>query len=406
MTNRLYFDDPMKLEFSAQVKKVLPGAEGRYNIILPATYFYPTGGGQEHDTGWIGEARVVDVYSNEQDAIVHVLDREIKPGRHAARIDKERRLGNMKSHSAQHILSWAFVKVLDLDTLSSHINWDKPSSIDLDARAIQNDEMIQVEDLANAIIQENREVKTYFIDESQISSIPFRRPPKVSGIVRVVEVDDCDYSACGGTHVPQTGMIGLVKVVKTEIQNQKFRVHFVCGDLALKAFRNSLDIVKSIAQLTGSGANDLVENIRHKLEQNTALQDELEISYSELLAYEAIELKATAKKIAGYKVILRLFKDRGMEGLRKLVNQIRKEPGYFTILGTINGDKLSLVVGRSDDLSVRADQILRLILDKRGGKGGGDPSLAQGGFSSEGQNLVDWKVELLQEITQYLADGR
>jgi len=183
-------------------------------------------------------------------------------------------------------------------------------------------------------------------------------------------------------------------------------VHFVCGDLALKAFRNSLDIVKSIAQLTGSGANDLVENIRHKLEQNTALQDELEISYSELLAYEAIELKATAKKIAGYKVILRLFKDRGMEGLRKLVNQIRKEPGYFTILGTINGDKLSLVVGCSDDLSVRADQILRLILDKRGGKGGGDPSLAQGGFSSEGQNLVDWKVELLQEITQYLADGR
>lgn len=404
MTDRLYFTDPLLLEFTAQVTDVLPAAGGRFNAILPATYFYPTGGGQDHDSGWIGDARVMDVFTDEQDLILHTLDREIKPGNYAARIDKDRRLGNMKSHSAQHILSWAFVKVLEKDTLSSHINWEKPSSIDLDGREIQMDELVRVEDLANVVIQEDREVKTYFINESQIPSVQFRRAPKVTGTVRVVEVDGCDYSACGGTHVPRTGMIGLVKVIKTEIQNQKLRVHFVCGDLAVRQFQNSLEVVRSLTQMTGSNINDLVSIIRHKLEQYALIQEELEISQSELLLYEASEMKNRVVLLSGCRTIIQVFQDRGVDHLRRLVNHLRSHPGYIIILGTIHEDKLSLVAGRSNDIPQQADKILGSILDKCGGKGGGDAALAQGGCPSDGFDPAHWNELLHNDLARYLAE--
>lgn len=102
MTEQLYFDDPLTLEFTAQVTECRSLNGGRFELVLPRTYFYPTSGGQEHDTGSIGEARVLDVYK-ENGGIIHVTDKALAPGNYPARIDRDRRVRAMQHHTGQHI---------------------------------------------------------------------------------------------------------------------------------------------------------------------------------------------------------------------------------------------------------------------------------------------------------------
>jgi len=109
-TKLLYHDDPLHLAFTAEVTEGLTLPDGRPGVVLPATCFYPTGGGQEHDTGRIGDARVVDVIKEDDGRVVHVLDRPLKPGSYPAQIDRERRLRAMQHHTAQHMLSAAFLR--------------------------------------------------------------------------------------------------------------------------------------------------------------------------------------------------------------------------------------------------------------------------------------------------------
>ena len=110
MTEQLYFDDPLTLEFTAQVTESRSLDGGRFGVVLPRTYFYPTSGGQEHDTGTIGDAKVLDVYKDNGD-ILHIVDNPLTPGEYPARIDRARRIRAMQHHTAQHILSASFLEV-------------------------------------------------------------------------------------------------------------------------------------------------------------------------------------------------------------------------------------------------------------------------------------------------------
>ena len=143
MTKKLYFDDPMTMEFTAELVEMRKLADGRFGAILPSTFFYPTSGGQSHDTGTIGTAHVVDVYI-EADKIVHVLDREIEQGSYPAKIDEERRFRHMQHHTGQHILSAAFATELGFATLSSHISGATSPSIDFDAKTLSADDLTRL----------------------------------------------------------------------------------------------------------------------------------------------------------------------------------------------------------------------------------------------------------------------
>jgi alanyl-tRNA synthetase len=256
MTEQLYFDDPLTLEFTAQVTETRPLDGGRFGVILPHTYFYPTSGGQEHDTGYIGEARVLDVFK-ENSEIVHVVDQPIQTGMYPARIDRLRRIRAMQHHTAQHVLSASFLEVAGIDSLSANINGDNPSTIDLEVDELGLDILGKAERYANRIFFENRAVKTYYIGDEEVPSLPFRKAPKVSGHIRVVEVEGLDYTPCGGTHCPNTGMVGLLKIVKTERVNQKLRIHFVAGYQALETFENDQKVIKQVAHILETGLDEI-----------------------------------------------------------------------------------------------------------------------------------------------------
>jgi alanyl-tRNA synthetase len=275
-TEQLYFDDPLCLEFMAEVIGMTTTERGKYGVVLPKTYFYPTSGGQDHDTGKIGDAIVLDVYKMEDGRIIHTLDREITPGLYPASIDRMRRWQNMQAHTAQHILSRAFETELDLETLSANINADTPSTIALNIISSDQYDLLQVEDKANSIIFENRAVKNYYITDNEVSKIPFRKPPKVTGRIRVVEVDGYDYSACGGTHCPRTGMVGVLKILKSEIQNRKLRVYFVAGYQALKVFQNTYATIRELSNNLEIGQEELIMAVQRQTDNLQAVRSELD----------------------------------------------------------------------------------------------------------------------------------
>jgi alanyl-tRNA synthetase len=378
MTEQLYFDDPLTLEFTAEVSEFRPLNGGRFGLALPRTYFYPTSGGQEHDTGSIGDAQVLDVYK-ENDSIIHVVDRPLQPGAYPARIDRERRMRAMQHHTGQHILSAAFLEAADIESVSANINGDSPSTIDLEAGEVTPDILRKAEALANRILFENRAVRSYYVTDAEVAHIPFRKPPKVSGRIRVVEVDGFDVTPCGGTHCLNTGMVAVIKIVKTERVNQKLRVHFVAGYQALDTFNAYQEVAQQAATLLETGVDGVPAILERKLDQLKAAQTELETLRAGLLAAEAGQLAVSAQAVGSLRLVTALFRDRPGTELRQLGMALRERPGLVALLATYDGQKLSLVVACARDTGLDARELLKKQLAPFHGRGGGDPSLAQGG---------------------------
>lgn len=381
-TAQLYFDDPLCLEFEAEVVETFSLPEGHTGVILPETYFYPTSGGQDHDTGWIGDERVLDVVKEEDGRIVHNLNRSLPAGRYPARIDRPRRLRAMQHHTAQHVLTGSFVAVLGLETLSANINGDSPSTIDLDVRDVSPSDLLRVEDFANGVLFENRLVKSYYVTDAEIAKIPFRKPPAVSGRIRVIEVDGFDYSACGGTHCPQTGMVGLVKVLRTERVNQKLRIHFVAGAQALDVYRVYQTAGQEAASLLDTSVDNLADSVHKLQERLKAAEAELEPLRREHLENEARLLAESAEKVGQRRLVTALFRDRPPAEIRLLAGKLREYPGLVGLLASYDGQKLSLVAVCAPDAGLVARDLLNQHLAPLNCRGGGDASLAQGGGAS------------------------
>ncbi len=169
--------------------------------MLDQSAFYPTTGGQPHDTGTLGGRRVVDVVDREADgAVLHVLDAPLDVGAQVSgTVDWPRRLDHMQQHTGQHVLSAAFVRLFEIPTVSFHLGTEL-STIDL-AGTPGPEVIAQAEDEANRVVWQNRPVIVRFVSADEAARLPLRKEPVRGGTLRLVEVEDFDLSACGGTHV-------------------------------------------------------------------------------------------------------------------------------------------------------------------------------------------------------------
>ncbi len=229
-TRRLFFEDVGLCEFAGRVVERRT-VEGKPAVVLDQTAFYAESGGQPWDLGTLNGIPVLQVLDDEG-AIVHVLERDVDGESVLGTIDWARRLDHMQQHTGQHVLSQAFIEIVNGETRSFHLGADV-STLEIGIGQISDETLDRVERRANEIVFEDRAVKTYFVPSERIAEVPLRRPPKVEGLVRVVEVEGFDYSACGGTHVRRTGEIGLIKVIASERIRGNVRFTFVCGGRAL-----------------------------------------------------------------------------------------------------------------------------------------------------------------------------
>jgi alanyl-tRNA synthetase len=380
VTTLLYYDNPLTFEFTATVLDVQPQDKGLFHVRLDKTYFYPTGGGQSHDTGWIDGKPVVDV-RKEDGIIIHVVQGEINTGDIQAQVDKNRRLRNMQAHSGQHLLSAAFVNELQAETVAVKMSPDAPSTIDVTLGDLTDAQIEAVETLSNQVIMENRPIKSYFLapDDSKLDEL--RRAvkfEKVSGDVRIVEIVDWDMSACAGTHVPATGMLGMLKILKVENYKGGSRVHFAVGLQALDYFRHVQQVATDVSSLLSAGTNDVFNLVQKLQEERQILSKQVAELNESLLQHEKSVLLNTAIAIDGIRLVKAQFENQSGDTLKTLGNLLRTEAGVVGVLVNRQGDNVAVAVCTADDAGVHAGNLLKAILADFDGRGGGSESFAQG----------------------------
>lgn len=377
-TQRLYYTDSTTAIFDARVieRTTLEGAPA---VALDRTYFYPTSGGQPHDTGTLNTANVVDVVVGEHDqAVLHVLDRTLTEDAVTGRIDWPRRFDHMQHHTGQHILTQAFIRIANAETVGFHLSADTVT-IDLDKPGVAPAKVTAAEDLANQIVTENRAIRTWFPTEDEISDLPLRKMPDVSGKLRVVSVDDFDVTACGGTHVARTGEIGVIKVLRVEKRGDITRIEFRCGTRALLDYRQKHDLASQLAADLTTSYTEVPAVLDKLREENKTLRKELRTVRTALLDQEAERSWQHGEQRDGYRLVMRAFEGYDAAEVRQVVQQIIAHPATIALCG-VAGDKAMLIVGRSDDLPHDMVPVLmRGLAVWNVERGGGRPAFAQGG---------------------------
>jgi alanyl-tRNA synthetase len=251
--------------------------------------------------------------------------------------------------------------------------------VDIAHPQLKPEEATQVEDLANSIIYENRPILTYQVTPDQVGHIPLRKPPAVQGMIRIVEVQGFDYSACGGTHVRQTGEIGLIKIRKWERRGTVTRVDFYCGRRALLDYRWKNAAITTLAGSLNLKDRDVVEGIQRALAAGREAMKALEEAREKLLDVEARHLLASAAEGRSGRLVVCLFEGRPVDELRRLALRLTAHPGVHALLGSRSGNQAALVFARSPDLTGDMSTLLQAVIHQIGGRGGGSPTLAQGG---------------------------
>lgn len=374
---RLYYRDSYLREFEANVIDRLT-VNGKPAVVLDRTAFYPTSGGQPNDIGFMNGIPVLDV-SEEDDRIIHLLEKEIAAQSVHAVIDWKRRFDHMQQHTGQHILSQAFIQVANADTIGFHMG-EEVSTIDLNIGSLTDQVLWKAEDLANAIVQRNIPIRILFTDEEGLSKFNLRKDPEKKGEIRIVQIEGFDASACGGTHLLSTGEVGLIKIRKCEKIGSKMRVEVYCGMRALLDYRWKNSFILSCAGRFTTGEKDLDEAIERIEEENKKNKRELKQLKEKLIAYEAEELLGKAETVRGVAIVRALFEERDLQDVKLLSMLLKKREKVIALFG-VKSDAAMLVFSRSDDLKIDIAAVLKKSLELVGGRGGGNPDAAQGGGS-------------------------
>lgn len=380
-TQRLYYSDAYTTTFDARCveQTTLNGAPA---VLLDRSYFYPTSGGQPHDTGTLNGVAVIDVAVRESDgAVVHALERPLSDEQVRGTIDWARRFDYMQHHTGQHILSQAFVRLAEAETVGFHMSADS-ITIDLDTPTLDAALIERVESLANEIVFEDRPVRAWFPDEAELATLVLRKTPEVDGRLRVVEVADFDLNACGGTHVTRTGAIGMIKLLRTERRGDTLRVEFRCGGRALADYRAKHALLSELSAALTTAYTEVPAALEKLRDENQALRRELRAARSALLDYEAERLRAEAPHNGAYALITHVAEEGDPQAARELVQKLIAHPQTVVLCG-MPGNKAQIIAARSDDVPHDMVPVLRAGLAALGvERGGGRPSFAQGGGAS------------------------
>jgi len=379
-TTRLYFRDSALLEFSATVIAATPSERGDC-VVLDQTAFYPTGGGQPNDTGRLGEATVVDVFEDETGTIYHVVQRagSLRPGQTVGGIvDRARRLDHMQQHSGQHILSQAFVQACGAETRSFHLG-SQTSTIDVELQSPSSDLLRAAEDIANAVVFEDRPMRVHLVNEEEAGRLPLRKESAVKGDIRVIEVEDFDWSPCGGTHAARTGQIGMIAIRSYERAKKMTRIEFVCGRRALADYRLANDTAVAVARLFSAERDSSPELAARAIQEAKSSKKRIRELLELAMVAEASEMLASSAESRDFKIVHAVFEGRDIEELRVLAAKIVQREPSVALLATKDALAARLVFARSASLTQNMGQLLAEACQALGGRGGGKPDLAQGG---------------------------
>ncbi|MFZ7944036.1 alanyl-tRNA editing protein [Neobacillus sp. 19] len=391
MNNKLYYQDAYIHTFTARILKQEKDEAGNWYVIIDQTAFYPTGGGQPHDTGAIAGQEVVNVEERDGE-IRHYLVSPLQEseGEVTSWIDWDRRFDHMQQHAGQHILSAAFEHLFDYKTIGFHLGMDN-LTIDLETDNLTADEVLNVEKLANEIILENRPIEIKWVTEEELSQYALRKETKVKEDIRLVIIPEFDYNGCGGTHPKTTGEVRAIKILDWERQRKKVRVQFACGDRIIKLLGEKQKVLLGLTKHLNAPEKEMETAVKRLLENDKRLEKELEQTRERLLQYEAKELLAKQNQL-----VAESFEYRTIQELQKLARLVvAEDDSTLVVFASVNDSRLQLVCARGASRTENMKKLISDVLPLINGKGGGNDSFAQGG----GEALVSAEQILDKLIT-------
>lgn len=380
-TEKLYELDSHLTVCSAVVLEALENA-----VVLNRTVFFPEGGGQPSDIGTFAGIPVLGV--QEKDGrILHYLAQPLPVGTEGkAVIDWEVRLDHMQQHSGEHLLSYAFWHLFDLNNIGFHMGQDAVT-IDLDG-PLTREQLDAAEDFANRQIWGNLPVHTELLSLREAKKRTMRKATdKAVDTLRVVSIENSDMCTCCGTHVHTTGEIGVIKILRAEKHKNGCRIFFLCGRRALLDYRSKNTTVLQAGAALSARESEILPGIERLREELSAESRRLKDRSTQLTRYKAERLIAEAPVKNGRTAILVAEQNLAPKEAKNFLSILISHPNTVAGLFYPSAGRLCYLWGRSSDCKADCRMLCELANGLFNGKGGGRTDFAQG----SGQLCSGWE---------------
>lgn len=399
VTRKLYDEDAYRTEFEAVVKHTEMRPDGRCDVVLDQTAFFPEEGGQYPDRGTLdgfvvedvqiadeeihhilGAVKAAEPPAQENDGSKEDLKAHFTAGRTVSgKIDWADRHSKMQMHSGEHIFSGLVYQKFGYDNVGFHLS---PSEMTMDFEGkVPEEALAEIETKANEAVYENVRTKIIFPTLKEREHMQYRSKLDLQGKVRIVIFPGYDACACCAPHVRSTAEIGLIKVLSSQNWKGGTRVHLACGKRAFEYLRKEHDELNRTARYLSAANGEVYDLTVRAKNENQRLKLELKKAEGQIL-----EAKAEAVPMDAANVIL--FSDEAdPKAVRDVINaQVLRHPGYCAVFTKRDKGGWSFIVGSSQK---DCRDISRLLKEKFGARGGGKPEMVQGSVEAEQRALEE-----------------
>ncbi|MBQ7115988.1 MAG: hypothetical protein IJN94_06205 [Clostridia bacterium] len=377
-TERLYYSDSYIKEFEATVVSCEKAEKG-YKVVLDKTAFFPEGGGQLADTGFIGDAKVTDVQEKEN-VIYHYVDKELTVSdKNNCKLDWEQRFLRMQSHSGEHIVSGVVHSLFGYDNVGFHMEEDYVT-VDFSGE-LTRQQLDEVEEKTNRYIYDNIEIECFFPDENDIESLDYRSKLDLKDGVRLVRIGEADLCACCAPHVKRTGEIGVVKILDFMRHRGGVRIVMKSGLKALYDYREKYTSVYDVSVMLSSKQHEIASYVDKKIKENETLNR----SFNDFKMQIAENDKENLTYIGDTALFITSFYDSDM--MRELANYGMTQKEICVILSGNEENGFSYVAGSLNFDLMRFAKHFNSALN---GRGGGRGTMIQGKLTATKENISDY----------------
>ena len=336
MTEKLFYQDSHLTTFSARVESCEQAGDF-YEVVLSRTAFFPTGGGQDADTGILGNVRVLDV--NERgDVICHITDGPLPEGEIVeGQIDWEERFSKMQQHSGEHIVSGLVHAKYGYNNVGFHMGADT-ITMDYDG-VLTLEQLHEIELEANRVVVGNHPVISLFPTTEEVEHIEFRSKKELAGQIRLVEIPGIDRCACCAPQVKHTGEIGMIRLLGLQSYKGGVRVYMLCGFRALEDYYRKSLITKGLSGMLSASEPEIIEEV-------SRLKDDLADKKNQIEDLKQSLLEWKVKEIPDGEDLVMMFEELEGNGPRELMNLlIEKGTGVAAVFSGNDGEGYRYVIG-------------------------------------------------------------
>lgn len=396
---KLYYEDQYLKEFTAEIIGVIE-KNNLYYVSLDKTAFFPGGGGQHCDLGYIDNHKVIDIVE-ENGEIYHVTQtKPIKIHRVSCKIDWDRRLDGMQQHLGQHVLSGCFFKLFNANTVSIHLG-NEISTVDIQGY-LDEESIRKAERMANEIIYQNIGVNFLTPSKKELKKLNLRRDlPNTNEQIRVVQIGDLDINACCGVHPSRTLDLQAIKIKRWEKHKGATRIEYLAGKRAIEDYFKKDDFRNQICKFLNCGEQDAINSVNKLSNELKACKDENRQIKIEISDYQIKDMIMSAENLGDISVITKIYESGDLKHISKIAEKIVLNDNMIVLLGVKNEEKANLIFAASKNInSISMSDLLKDAITLIDGRGGGSKFLAQGGGknSSNLQGVIDYALRKVSRI--------